>query len=98
MQCQAKDQCHDVGTCDKGTGACSAPAKPDGTTCDDGNSASQGDACTAGVCQGTIPCASVADVHTGNTHTPVRFAATAASGAGATIPMDNWALGGRARA
>jgi hypothetical protein len=50
------------------------------------------------VCQGTIPCASVADVHTGNTHTPVRFAATAASGAGATIPMDNWALGGRARA
>jgi len=96
VQCQAKDQCHDVGTCDKSTGACTAPAKPDGTTCDDGNSASQGDACTAGVCQGTIPCASVADVHTGNTHTPARFAATAACGAGGRAHWDNSARASRA--
>ena len=67
--CTASDQCHDAGTCDTGTGACSNPAKPDGTTCDDGNGETQGDLCTAGVCQGTKPCASIADVGAGATHT-----------------------------
>ena len=35
--CTASDQCHDAGTCDPGTGACSDPAKADGAACDDGD-------------------------------------------------------------
>jgi RHS repeat-associated protein len=69
VQCTASDQCHDPGTCAPSTGVCSSPAKPDGTACDDGKAESQGDACTVGVCQGTLPCASVADVHVGTEHT-----------------------------
>jgi uncharacterized repeat protein (TIGR01451 family) len=50
--CTASDQCHVAGTCDSGTGLCSNPAAADGTTCDDGNAATSGDHCTAGVCAG----------------------------------------------
>src|SRR5258707_1338526 len=39
--CTALDQCHDVGTCNASTGACSNPAKPNGTTCSDGNACTQ---------------------------------------------------------
>ncbi len=49
--CAALDQCHDVGTCDAATGACSNPEKPDGTTCDDGDLCSVDDACQAGACR-----------------------------------------------
>jgi MYXO-CTERM domain-containing protein len=41
--CSASDDCHDVGLCDTMAGACSNPAKADGTMCSLG-------ACQAGVC------------------------------------------------
>ncbi|MBI5495034.1 MAG: hypothetical protein HY904_08390, partial [Deltaproteobacteria bacterium] len=50
--CAALDQCHDVGTCDPATGACSNPAKPDGTACSDGDACTQTDACVGGACAG----------------------------------------------
>src|SRR5438094_2331660 len=50
--CSASDQCHDAGTCNPATGACSNPAKPNGTACNDGNACTQSDACQAGVCTG----------------------------------------------
>ena len=50
--CPAPDQCHDAGTCSPSTGACSNPAKPDGTACDDGNACTAADHCTAGMCGG----------------------------------------------
>jgi MYXO-CTERM domain-containing protein len=48
--CTALDQCHDVGTCDPGTGTCSNPAKADGTSCDDGAYCNGTDHCIGGVC------------------------------------------------
>jgi alpha-tubulin suppressor-like RCC1 family protein len=33
--CVARDQCHDAGTCDTGTGICSNPQKAEGTACED---------------------------------------------------------------
>jgi MYXO-CTERM domain-containing protein len=42
--CEASDQCHEAGTCDPQTGACSNPPKPNGTPCEKG-------ACSEGVCQ-----------------------------------------------
>jgi cysteine-rich repeat protein len=53
--CNALDQCHVAGTCDPSTGACSNPAKPDGSACSDGNSCTQTDSCQAGACTGTNP-------------------------------------------
>src|SRR5947208_1649999 len=50
--CPAPDQCHDAGTCNPGTGACSNPAKPDGSACSDGNACTQTDTCERGVCTG----------------------------------------------
>ncbi|MGO9662107.1 MAG: hypothetical protein ACLP66_02210, partial [Polyangia bacterium] len=47
--CSAKDVCHNVGTCDPGTGVCSNPAKPAGTVC----RASAGPCDMAEVCDGT---------------------------------------------
>jgi hypothetical protein len=41
--CTAIDECHVDGTCDKTTGACSAPAKSDGEPCSKGT-------CQAGEC------------------------------------------------
>jgi YVTN family beta-propeller protein len=45
------DQCN-------GTGACTHPARPDGTPCDDADACTSGDQCTAGVCAGptTVVC------------------------------------------
>ncbi len=42
--CTASDQCHLAGTCSTSTGACSNPAKPDGTACSGGT-------CQGGACQ-----------------------------------------------
>ena len=53
--CTASDQCHSPGTCDPTSGLCSNPAKPNGTTCDDGNACSQVDICSLGTCTGTTP-------------------------------------------
>jgi cysteine-rich repeat protein len=38
---------------------CSNPAKPDGTTCNDGNSQTTNDRCQTGTCEGDLPPASV---------------------------------------
>lgn len=53
VTCTASDSCHDAGTCNPQTGICSNPVKADGATCDDGNSCTQVDVCTGGVCGGT---------------------------------------------
>jgi hypothetical protein len=45
------DSCH-VGTCEEPSG-CVAVAKPDHTSCNDGNACTKNDVCTAGVCGGT---------------------------------------------
>jgi hypothetical protein len=46
VTCAAADQCHAAGTCDPSTGACSSPAKPDGSPCASG-------ICASGVCGST---------------------------------------------
>ena len=48
--CSASDQCHDAGVCDPSSGACSNPAKPDGTSCEDANVCTVSDSCQAGAC------------------------------------------------
>jgi RHS repeat-associated protein len=53
--CTAQDQCHDTGTCNPTTGACTNPAKSDGSTCSDGNACTQTDTCQSGSCQGSNP-------------------------------------------
>jgi RHS repeat-associated protein len=53
--CTAQDQCHVAGTCSPGTGLCSNPAKPDGTTCSDNQVCTQTETCQAGSCQGPSP-------------------------------------------
>ncbi len=50
--CSALDQCHGVGTCNSGTGLCSNPTQPDGTSCDDGDTCTITDHCVSGFCQG----------------------------------------------
>jgi hypothetical protein len=49
----AAGPCHGLGLCDPATGACSTPPVADGSPCDDGAFCTMGDACLAGVCQGT---------------------------------------------
>jgi MYXO-CTERM domain-containing protein len=44
--CAPQDECHDAGTCDAVSGACSNPAKGNGTPCSIGT-------CQSGVCTGT---------------------------------------------
>jgi hypothetical protein len=63
--CAATDQCHDAGTCEPSTGLCSSPAKPDGTSCDDGNACTLVDTCRAGSCVGSSPvvCAAADQCH-----------------------------------
>ena len=48
--CVASDQCHEAGTCNPASGACSDPAAPDGTACTDTVTCSGADVCDAGVC------------------------------------------------
>jgi RHS repeat-associated protein len=55
VTCVATDQCHDVGTCNPTTGACSNPPKANGATCDDGNACTGASSCQAGACTGTSP-------------------------------------------
>jgi hypothetical protein len=50
--CTASGTCHDVGTCNPGTGVCSNPNSSDGTTCSDGNTCTLEDACVSGSCTG----------------------------------------------
>ena len=66
VTCAAPDACHEAGTCDPQTGACSNPVKPDGAACNDGNACTQSDTCQAGVCKGTSPvvCGALDQCHT----------------------------------
>jgi RHS repeat-associated protein len=63
--CAAINQCHDAGSCDPATGACSNPAKADGTACNDGSACTQTDTCQAGACVGSSPvvCAAINQCH-----------------------------------
>ncbi|MCW5890241.1 MAG: hypothetical protein KIT14_06780 [bacterium] len=51
--CTAQDQCRDAGVCNPQTGACSNPAKPDDTVCDDADPCTSGDRCVGGTCAAT---------------------------------------------
>ena len=53
--CTASDQCHEAGTCDPQTGACSNLTKADGASCDDGDACTQTDTCQGGICVGGNP-------------------------------------------
>jgi hypothetical protein len=55
ITCSAQDQCHDAGTCNMQTGACSNPARANGTSCSDGNNCTQSDTCQSGNCTGATP-------------------------------------------
>ena len=71
VACKALDQCHAVGTCDPTSGACSNPARPDGTTCDDGNACTTADHCQTGTCSGTaVVCAAPDQCHDPGTCDP----------------------------
>src|SRR5205823_4129116 len=70
--CTAPDQCHTAGTCDPASGACSNPAKPNGTSCNDANACTQSDTCQAGACLGANPvvCTAPDQCHTAGTCNP----------------------------
>ena len=60
------DGCH-VGQCDVSAGGCAAVPRADGVGCDDGDAATVGDRCTAGVCAGITPsCTGPADCADGD--------------------------------
>src|SRR5262249_31538506 len=61
--CPPVDDCHS-NTCDSTSGDCNAFERPNGTTCDDANACTQGDACQFGTCTGT-PVAAPAEADTG---------------------------------
>jgi hypothetical protein len=52
---RARTRCHAPAVCDPANGTCSNPAKPNGTTCTDGNACTQDDTCQAGSCVGADP-------------------------------------------
>ena len=58
VMCAPPDQCHVAGVCNPGNGLCSYANQPNGTTCNDGNSATSPDACQNGVCVGEAGCTS----------------------------------------
>ena len=70
--CTQLDQCHDAGTCNPATGACSNPTKPDGTSCNDGDLCTQTDTCQSGSCTGANPvvCAPLDQCHNAGTCNP----------------------------
>jgi len=80
--CTATDQCRIAGACDPVTGACSQPAKANGTACDDADACTQRDICVGGSCTGMDPvmcvasdachAAGVCDPGSGSCSTPVR--------------------------
>ena len=72
VTCAAVDQCHDVGTCNTATGACSTPIKANGTTCNDQNACTRTDSCQNGVCAGGNPvtCTALDQCHDAGTCNP----------------------------
>jgi hypothetical protein len=89
--CAALDQCHDVGTCDYTTGACSNPSKANGAACDDGDACTQSDTCFAGTCTGANPVVCMAEdqCHVAGTCNPASGACSnpnAADGTACSTP------------
>ena len=71
ITCTAQDQCHSAGTCDPASGACSNPAKANGTACNDGNACTVADACQGGTCSGTtVTCTAQDQCHSVGTCSP----------------------------
>src|SRR5207247_10548 len=66
--CPSSDQCR-VGTCEPATGACSEPARRDGTSCNDGDACTRTDTCQSGSCTGGNPvvCAAQDQCHVAGT-------------------------------
>jgi hypothetical protein len=50
VSCVVSDQCHERGLCNPTTGACTNPAKAEGTACGSGGSCGGGQVCLSGVC------------------------------------------------
>ncbi|MCC6897656.1 MAG: carboxypeptidase regulatory-like domain-containing protein, partial [Polyangiaceae bacterium] len=78
VSCAPLDQCHDAGTCNPTTGACTNPPKADGIACNDGSACTQTDACQAGTCTGTNPvgCAPLDQCHDAGICNPTTGACT----------------------
>ena len=53
--CPGSDACHADGVCNPGNGACTNPARPDGTSCSDGNACNGEETCHTGVCSAGTP-------------------------------------------
>ncbi|MCU0658494.1 MAG: hypothetical protein MUF64_25515, partial [Polyangiaceae bacterium] len=72
VTCTALSQCHNVGTCNPATGACSNPTKANGTACNDGNGCTQTDTCQSGTCTGGNPvtCTALSQCHDVGTCNP----------------------------
>eukprot|EP01060_Flectonema_neradi_P009436 TRINITY_DN1671_c2_g3_i1.p1 TRINITY_DN1671_c2_g3~~TRINITY_DN1671_c2_g3_i1.p1 ORF type:complete len:6512 (+),score=1571.45 TRINITY_DN1671_c2_g3_i1:146-19681(+) len=54
--CEGKTDCRGAGTCDENTGVCRYVHVPDGSICNDRNSATIDDKCSQGICAGRVPC------------------------------------------
>src|SRR5213076_2781224 len=70
--CTAADQCHTAGVCNPASGACSNPAKPNGTSCNDANACTQAPTCHVPLCAHAIPvvCTAANQCHTAGTCDP----------------------------
>ena len=55
--CAPSDTCHETGSCNTATGACTHPVSANDKPCNDGNACTQQDLCTNGSCQGFDPVA-----------------------------------------
>lgn len=53
--CVPSGPCREAGVCDPATGACTRPARPDGSPCDDGDACTRSDSCQGGSCLGADP-------------------------------------------
>jgi len=50
VTCAPEGECHEAGTCDSTTGACTSPPAPDGTLCDTSDSCTHGGLCASSQC------------------------------------------------
>ncbi len=70
--CEPISSCHEAGECIRETGRCTAPRRPEGAPCDDGNACTDGETCSLGYCQpGTpIQCVAADECHLAGTCDP----------------------------
>ena len=103
MVCTASDQCHEAGTCDPATGACSNPPSSNTKACNDGAACTTGDTCNgSGQCVGTpVVCtasdqchdAGTCDPATGSCSNPAKPDGTACDDGDACTPTDTCQAG-----